>query len=100
MKYTYKGEMLMKKTNISIPFEEKKLRAARFYAARKGAVLEDELEEFLQKTYEKYVPRDTREYLEQDVPGAKPKAKAAAAGTPKSVQTATPAATPSFRPQG
>lgn len=66
----------MKKANVTIPFDEEKLRATRFYVSRKGTTLEDELGDFLQKTYEKYVPRDTREFLEQDAVAAKPKGKA------------------------
>lgn len=54
----------MKKTTISIEIETEKLRAIQFYAAKKETTLEAEIEEFVAKTYEKYVPAQTREYIE------------------------------------
>lgn len=54
----------MKKATLSISVEQEKLNATRFYAAKKDASIEDELEEFLGKLYEKYVPAATREYIE------------------------------------
>lgn len=54
----------MKKTTLSISVELEKLNATRFYAGKKDASIEDELEEFLGKLYEKYVPAATREYIE------------------------------------
>lgn len=54
----------MKKATISIQIEQEKLRALRFYAGKKESSLESELEEFIEKLYEKYVPAQTREYIE------------------------------------
>lgn len=54
----------MKKTSISIDMETEKLRALRFYLEKKETSLETELEDFLAKLYEKYVPSQTREYIE------------------------------------
>ena len=54
----------MKKTNITISFEQEKLKALQFYAAKKDADLQTELDDTLQKLYEKYVPVQTREYIE------------------------------------
>ena len=54
----------MKKATISIQIEQEKLRALRFYAGKKESSLEGELEEFIEKLYEKYVPAQTREYIE------------------------------------
>ena len=54
----------MKKTSISIDMEAEKLRALRFYTEKKETTLETELEDFLAKLYEKYVPSQTREYIE------------------------------------
>jgi hypothetical protein len=54
----------LKKISFSIGFDEKKWEAARLYAEKKGAAVEDEVAEFVQKLYEKYVPKDTREYIE------------------------------------
>ena len=54
----------MKKTTLSISVEQEKLNAIRFYAEKKDANIEAELEDFLGKLYEKYVPAATREYIE------------------------------------
>lgn len=54
----------MKKATVSIQIEQEKLRALRFYAGKKESSLESELEEFIDKLYEKYVPTQTREYIE------------------------------------
>ncbi len=54
----------MKKATISIQIEQEKLRALRFYAGKKESTLESELEDFIDKLYEKYVPAQTREYIE------------------------------------
>ena len=50
----------MKKTSISIDMEAEKLRALRFYTEKKETTLETELEDFLAKLYEKYVPQALR----------------------------------------
>lgn len=54
----------MKKAAITISFEQEKLKAVQFYATKKESSLEAELDEFMQKLYEKYVPAQTREYIE------------------------------------
>lgn len=54
----------MKKVNLTIAVEQEKLTAIRFYAGKKDASIEAELEEFVGKLYEKYVPAQTREYIE------------------------------------
>ena len=58
----------MKKTSISIDMEAEKLRALRFYTEK----METELEDFLAKLYEKYVPAQTREYIESMEEPAEP----------------------------
>ena len=63
----------MKKTNITISFEQEKLKALQFYAAKKDADLQTELDDTLQKLYEKYVPVQTREYIESMTEDEKPK---------------------------
>ena len=40
------------------------MRAIQFYAGRKDSSLEAELEDCVKKSYEKYVPAQTREYIE------------------------------------
>lgn len=54
----------MKNATITITAEQEKLAAIRFYAGKKDSSLEAELEEFIDKLYEKYVPAQTREYIE------------------------------------
>lgn len=54
----------MKKATISISFDQEKLRALQFYAGKKDSSLEAELDDFMTKLYEKYVPAQTREYIE------------------------------------
>ena len=45
--------------------EAEKLRALRFYTEKKETTLETELEDFLAKLYEKYVPAPVREYIDE-----------------------------------
>jgi len=54
----------MKKASITIQFEQEKLRALEFYISKKDSTLETELDDFMAKLYEKYVPAQTREYIE------------------------------------
>lgn len=54
----------MKNAAITIQVEQEKLNAIRFYAGKKDSRIEAELEEFIDKLYEKYVPAQTREYIE------------------------------------
>jgi hypothetical protein len=51
---------------ITVDFDADKLKALRFYAAKKGVDVEAELLESLQKSYEKLVPAATREYIEAE----------------------------------
>ena len=54
----------MKKSVISIQFGQEKLRALNYYVGKKETTLEAELDDFMEKLYEKYVPAQTREYIE------------------------------------
>lgn len=66
----------MKKGTVTIGFEQEKLRAVQFYIGKKDSSLESELDDFMQKLYEKYVPSQTREYIESMAePEEKPKAR-------------------------
>ena len=73
----------MKKTTLSISVEQEKLNATRFYADKKDANIEAELEDFLSKLYEKYVPAATREYIESMAAMAESTAKSAHKRTEK-----------------
>ena len=54
----------MKQAAITAAFEQEKLRAVRFYLSKSGTTLEAELDTFLERLYRKYVPSQTREYIE------------------------------------
>ncbi|MCQ4863532.1 DUF6103 family protein [Pseudoflavonifractor phocaeensis] len=54
----------MKHETVTIRFEQERLKALQFYAAKKGGGLEAELDAFMEKLYEKYVPSAAKEYIE------------------------------------
>lgn len=54
----------MRKVTISIQVDAEKLRAIQFYVGKKDSTLESELEDCIAKIYEKFVPAQTREYIE------------------------------------
>ena len=80
----------MKTTAMTITFEQEKLKALQFYAGKRNADLQAEMDDFLQKLYEKYVPASTREYIESLMGQAQ--------ATPKRPSRPTPASTGSARP--
>ena len=55
----------MKKDTISVSLEAEKLRAIKKYMEKKEIDVQDELEEQLQKLYEKHVPVNVREYIDE-----------------------------------
>ena len=54
----------MRRITVSVQVDAEKLRASQFYAGRKDSSLEAELEDCVKRSYEKYVPLQTREYIE------------------------------------
>lgn len=54
----------MKKATVTVSFEQEKLKAVQFYAGKNDTSLEAELDAFMEKLYKKYVPSQTREYIE------------------------------------
>ena len=54
----------MRKITVSVQVEAEKLRAIQFYVGRKNSTVEAELEDCVNKIYEKYVPAQTWEYIE------------------------------------
>ena len=54
----------MKKVTVTAACEQEKLRAIQFYLAKGDTSLEAELGEFMAKLYKRYVPSQTREYIE------------------------------------
>lgn len=55
----------MKKDTIVISLEAEKLRAIKKYMEKKEADLQAEMVDQLQKLYEKYVPANVREYIDE-----------------------------------
>lgn len=62
----------MRKVTVSVQVDAEKLRAIQFYAGRKQSSMEAELEDCVNKIYEKYVPAQTREYIESIAALARP----------------------------
>lgn len=77
----------MKQINISVSFEDEKLRALNKYLKKKELTAEDELTAALVHLYEKHVPAAVREYIDEDdaVVPAKPK-RTAKQTVPKKVE--------------
>ena len=55
----------MKKDVVRISVDAEKLRAVKRYMEKKEVDLEAELEDQLQKLYEKHVPINVREYIDE-----------------------------------
>ena len=54
----------MKKVTVTAVCEQEKLRAIQFYLAKGNTSLEAELDRFLERLYKRYVPAQTREYID------------------------------------
>ena len=78
----------MKQINISVSFDDEKLRALNKYLKKKGLTAEDELSAALLHLYEKHVPAAVREYIDEDdaVVPAKPKRAVKPAAPKKTVE--------------
>lgn len=57
----------MKTTTLTVTFNTEKLDALVFHMGKKDADLQAELNDTVQKLYEKYVPQATREYIDDKV---------------------------------
>lgn len=55
----------MKKENITIQMDGEKLRAVKRYMEKRDADLTQELCDQLQRLYEKFVPANVREYIDE-----------------------------------
>lgn len=53
----------MKKTSVSVSYDEEKLSTLRLYLQQKGTQVEDELTKSLDALYAKNVPAGVREFL-------------------------------------
>ena len=57
----------MKNITFSIPYDEDKLKALRFFCLqRENMTLENKLQETIDVLYKKFVPSQVREYLESN----------------------------------
>lgn len=67
----------MKKTNLTVSYEEEKLKALRWYLEQKGTTLEDELIKAVDTLFQKNVPANVRNYIckDEDAPMEAPKPK-------------------------
>lgn len=57
----------MKNTTLNVTFNTEKLDALVFHMGKKEADLQGELNDTIQKLYEKFVPQATREYIEDKI---------------------------------
>lgn len=57
----------MKNTTLNVTFNTEKLDALVFHMGKREADLQGELNDTIQKLYEKYVPQTTREYIEDKI---------------------------------
>lgn len=57
----------MKNTTLTITFNTEKMDALTFHMGKRDADLQAELNDTVQKLYEKYVPQATREYIDDKV---------------------------------
>ncbi len=65
----------MKKIGIKVDYSEEKLMALNTYLEKKDTDLSMEIEEYMDKLYEKFVPTQVREFIEtkEEVTKKKPK---------------------------
>jgi hypothetical protein len=54
-------------TELNISFPAEKLQALRFFICKKDQTIEQELQDYLNKIYEKMVPVQVREYVESSM---------------------------------
>lgn len=57
----------MSTTELKVPFPSERLDALRFFMDKKQQTMEKELQDYLDKTYEKFVPQNVREYVESRI---------------------------------
>ena len=54
----------MKKTSVSIMYDDEKLNAIRLYMSQRDLNFKEELEKSVDSLYAKYVPANVREFIE------------------------------------
>ena len=80
----------MEKINLTVSIEDIRLDALQFFlASKENTTPQEELEKMLVEMYEKYVPAETRQYID-----SKLKPVAASESRPRRPAPKTPAPTP------
>ncbi|SCY65419.1 DUF6103 family protein [Ruminococcus sp. YE282] len=62
----------MKKTSVSIMYDDEKLNAIRLYMSQRDLDFKEELEKLVDSLYAKYVPANVREFIDMKVLQTKP----------------------------
>lgn len=62
----------MKKTSVSIMYEDEKLNAVKMYMSQRDLDFKEELEKSVDALYAKYVPANVREFIDMKSVLAKP----------------------------
>lgn len=62
----------MKKTSVSIMYDDEKLNAIRLYMSQRDLYFKEELEKSVDSLYAKYVPSNVREFVDMKVSQVKP----------------------------
>lgn len=57
----------MRDTTLTMVFNTERLDALTYHMGKKEADLQVEMNDYFQKLYEKYVPQNTREYLDDKI---------------------------------
>lgn len=62
----------MKKTSVSILYDDEKLSAIKLYMSQRDLDIKSELEKLVDSLYTKYVPANVREFIDMKGSQAKP----------------------------
>ena len=62
----------MKKTSVSIMYDDEKLSAIKLYMSQRDLDFKSELEKSIESLYSKYVPANVREFIDMKSSQAKP----------------------------
>ena len=62
----------MKKTSVSIMYEDEKLNAVKMYMSQRDLDFKEELEKSVDSLYAKYVPANVREFIDMKGSQIKP----------------------------
>lgn len=54
----------MKQKTVQASFDDERLDAVRMFLAQKGLTIEDELSNYIEVLYKKYVPQGVRDYID------------------------------------